>query len=307
MEKRFIVAGMGEILFDILPEGKQVGGAPVNFVFHAKTLGLKAYSISAVGHDTDGQDILEKLTNAGLSTEHIEQVDYPTGTAEVSLDSLGIPRFTITENVAWDHIQWTEELQQLASRADAVCFGSLAQRSMHTSESIRRFLRQTRDDCLKIFDINLRQQYYSRKIIDRSLQAANVLKLNDDELTVLQELLYLPSTSKEALRVLQERYELQYIALTRGGRGSVLMDGQTCCDCPGFPATVVDTVGAGDSYTAVLTYGFLHQLPLDWINQVANKVAAYVCSQAGATPLLSDSLIAELEQDLLTNFKDKNK
>jgi fructokinase len=307
MEKTLIVAGIGEILFDVLPEGKQLGGAPVNFTFHAKTLGLEAYPVSAVGQDTDGQDIIEKLTQAGFSTESIEQVDYPTGTAEVSLDADGIPHFTITENVAWDHIQWTDQMRALAKKVDAVCFGSLAQRSMHTSESIQRFLQQTRDDCLRIFDINLRQQYYSRKVLDRSLQRANVLKLNDDELTVLQELLCLPQSTQDALRVLRDRYELQYIALTRGAKGSVLMDQHSCCDCPSFPTTIIDTVGAGDSYTAVLAYGILHQLPLVRINQVANQVAAYVCSQAGATPVLPDSLIAEITQDLLTFSKDESK
>lgn len=307
MEKTLIVAGIGEILFDVLPEGKQLGGAPVNFTFHAKTLGLEAYPVSAVGQDTDGQDIIEKLTQAGFSTESIEQVDYPTGTAEVSLDADGIPHFTITENVAWDHIQWTDQMRALAKKVDAVCFGSLAQRSMQTSDSIQRFLHHTKDDCLKIFDINLRQKYYSRKIIERSLQVANVLKLNDDELTVLQELLYLPQSTQDALRVLRDRYEIQCIALTRGAKGSVLMDDQTCCDCPGFPTTVVDTVGAGDSYTAVLAYGILHQLPLVRINQVANQVAAYVCSQAGATPVLPHSLIAEITQDLLTFSKDESK
>jgi fructokinase len=297
MEKTFGIAGIGEILFDVLPEGKQLGGAPVNFTFHAKALGLEAYPVSAVGHDPDGQDILEKLTQAGLSTDYIQQIDSPTGTACVSLDGKGVPDFTITENVAWDHLQWTDPMRAFAEKADVVCFGSLAQRSSQTFICIQQFLSHTKVDCLRIFDINLRQQYYSRRIIERSLQAANVLKLNDDELTVLQELLYLPNSSKEALRVLRDRYELQYIALTRGAKGSVLMDHHSCCDCPGFPTTIIDTVGAGDSYTAVLAYGILHQLPLDRINQFANQVAAYVCSQAGATPALPDSLITEFKQE----------
>jgi len=297
MEKTLIAAGIGELLFDVLPEGKQLGGAPVNFTFHAKTLGLQAYPVSASGQDPDGQDIIEKLKQAGLSTDYIQQIGYPTGTACVSLDGKGVPDFTITENVAWDHLQWTDQMRALAEKADVVCFGSLAQRSTQTFKFIQQFLSHTKVDCLRIFDINLRQHYYSRKIIEKSLQAANVLKLNDDELTVLQKLLYLPNSPKDALRVLRNRYELQYIALTRGAKGGVLMDDQTCCDCPGFPTTIIDTVGAGDSYTAVLAYGILHQLPLVRINQLANQVAAYVCSQAGATPVLPDSLIAEFKQE----------
>lgn len=307
MGKRFTLAGIGELLFDILPGGKQLGGAPVNFAFHAQRLGLESYAVSAVGKDGDGLEICDRLTSAELPIEFIQQVDYRTGTAHVSLDAQGGPHFTLTENVAWDHIQWTNELRILATKVDAVCFGSLAQRSPYSRESIQQFLKHTGDDCLKIFDINLRQPHFTPAIIESSLQSANVLKLNDDELTVLQKLLYLPNSLQDALRVLQDRYELQYIALTRGPRGSLLMDTQGCCDCFGFPATVVDTVGAGDSYTAVLAYGILHELPLDRINQFANQIAAYVCSQAGATPPLPDSLITKLKQELLTFFKDENR
>jgi fructokinase len=298
MENNLTIAGIGEVLFDLLPMGKQLGGAPANFVFHARRLGLEAYAASAVGKDTNGLEICDKLPSAGLSAEYIQQVAYPTGTVQVLLDTDGVPHYTIMENVAWDHIQWTDELSTLAMKADAVCFGSLAQRSMRSCQSIQQFLHHTQDVCLRIFDINLRQHYYSRDIIETSLQAANVLKLNDDELKILQDLLELPESPENALYALRDRYELRYIALTLGAKGSVMMDAENRCDCPGFPVAVKDTVGAGDSFTASMAYGILHNLPLEKINRMANKVAAYICSQAGATPVLPDCLIAELKQDI---------
>ncbi len=298
MKKTFTSTGIGEVLFDVLPAGKEMGGAPVNFTFHAQSLGFRAYPISAVGQDADGQAIIDKLTMTGLSAEFIQQVDYPTGTAHVLLDENGVPNFTITENVAWDHIQWTDEMIALATKVDTVCFGSLAQRSPDSRESIQEFLRHTKDDCMKSFEINMSQNYYSRDVIETSLQSANVLKLNDDELVILQQVLELQGSFEIALCALRDRYELGYIALTRGAEGSLLMDRQVCCDCPGFQAEVVDTVGAGDSYTAAMAFGILHQLPLDQINRLANQVAAHVCSQAGATPALPDSLIAEFKENI---------
>lgn len=298
MTKVFIVAGIGEVLFDIFPDGKKMGGAPANFTFHAQQIGLNAYPVSSVGRDTQGYEIMDRLTEAGLSTDYIQQTDYPTGTAYVSLDSCGIPNFILTENVAWDHIQWTDRLTGLAANVDAVCFGSLAQRSSHSCLSIHEFLNHTRDDCLRIFDINLRQKYYSPDTIKRSLKAANVLKLNEGELVLLQDILKLPSSIQEALCALQVRYELDYIALTRGAEGALLKNRKIICDCPGFKTEVLDTVGAGDSYTAVLAFGILHKLPLDQINDLANSVAAYVCSQYGACPVLPDSLISKLESNI---------
>ena len=293
MSEAFTIAGIGEVLFDILPEGKKLGGAPVNFTFHAQQLGLEAYPICSVGRDTDGHEIIDSLTKAGLSIDYIQENEYPTGTAHVSLDYLGVPNFILTENVAWDYIHWTDKLIELARKVDAVCFGTLAQRSSRSCLSIHEFLRNTKHDCLRIFDINLRQQYYSPEIIKKSLKLANTLKLNDNELMILQDILNLPSSTQEALDVLQDQYELDYIALTRGADGALLKNGQISCDCPGFKTEVLDTIGAGDSYTAVLAFGILHKLPLDQINRLANSVAAYVCSQLGASPSLPDSLIYE--------------
>ncbi len=307
MKKKFILAGIGEVLFDVLPEQKKLGGAPVNFSFHAQQLGLNTYPVSSVGLDADGREILVQLKRAGISTKYIQKVDFPTSTAQVSLDGQGVPKFIIIENVAWDYLQWIDPLAELAANVDAVCFGSLAQRSAQSRRFIQEFLRHTRPDCLRIFDINLRQQYYSSEIIESSLQAANVLKLNDDELTILQNLLDLPKSPEEALFSLRDRLNLQIVTLTRGAEGSVLIDRQTSNYCRGNQVAVVDTVGAGDAYTAVLAFGILHQMPLEWINRMANRVAAYVGSQAGATPVLPDSLVAEIKQDSLTFFQDESK
>jgi fructokinase len=295
MSKTFMVAGVGEVLFDVLPDAKKMGGAPVNFTFHAQQIGLNAFPVSAVGRDADGVEITDRLTRTGLSTEYIQKTNYPTGTAHVSLDSSGVPNFILTEDVAWDHIQWTGRLSDLAAKVDAVCFGSLAQRSSHSRLSIHEFLSHTREDCLRIFDINLRQQYYSADIIKTSLQAATVLKLNDGELVLLQDILELPLSTQEALCALQDRYELDYVALTRGAEGALLKNRRLSLDCPGLPTEIIDTVGAGDSYTAVLAFGILHKLPLEKINTLANSVAAYVCSQLGASPVLPGSLIKEFK------------
>ena len=289
----FIIAGIGEVLFDILPEGKQLGGAPINFSFHAQQLGLNAYPVSAIGRDSYGSEIIDRLNCSGLSTEHIQQTDYPTGTAHVSVDKSGVPNFTLSENVAWDYIQSTNKTKELAGRVDAVCFGTLAQRSSQSCLSIHEFLQNTRNSCLKIFDINLRQNYYSLEIIEKSLKIANVLKLNEAELIILQDILNIPTSTQDALCSLQDRYELNYIALTRGAEGALIKNGQMSSDCPGIKTEILDTIGAGDSYTAVLAFGILHKLPLEQINKLANSVAAYVCSQFGASPVLPDSLIYE--------------
>jgi len=291
-----LIVGLGETLWDMLPDGKLLGGAPANFAYHCHALGADAKVLSAIGNDGLGREIIDELNARQVNIDYIDTNSHPTGTVDVLVGDYGDAHYTINEEVAWDHIQWTDELQILAARADAVCFGSLAQRSTDSCEAIHQFLSHTKADCLRIFDINLRQQYYSRKILDRSLQAANVLKLNDDELTVIQELLYLPNSPQDALRVLQNRYELQCIALTRGAEGSILMDEHSCLDCPGFPATIADTVGAGDSFTAVMVMGLLLGLSLDKINQLAGKVAAFVCSQSGATPELSVELISKIKE-----------
>ncbi len=281
-----LVMGIGEILWDMLPGGKQLGGAPANFAFHARQLGADSQVASCVGRDDLGAQVLDRLRGLGMPAEHVA-VDpaHPTGTVDVALDAAGVPTFTIHENTAWDHIPATRKLMELADRADAICFGSLAQRSAVSGQTIREIVARTEDHCLRVFDINLRQHYFSRETIHTSLLLCDVLKLNDQELPVLVEMMGLASDEKGAMAGLMERYPLKLAALTRGGAGSRLYDpaGQIF-EHPGHKTDIVDTVGAGDAFTAALTMGLLAGQNLTTINERANRLAAYVCSQAGGTP-----------------------
>ncbi|MBN2511302.1 MAG: carbohydrate kinase [Sedimentisphaerales bacterium] len=296
INRRYNIVGIGELLWDMLPEDRRLGGAPANFAIHARALGANARIVSAVGRDSDGQDILESLTHKQVPTDLILRNSRPTGKVLVHLDASGHPSYTIEQNAAWDFMVLSAEAQQLAGVCDAICFGSLAQRNLPSRLSIHQFLIHTPEHCLRIFDINLRQNYYSKEIIEMSLGAANVLKLNDDELVVLREILELPESEEQALRTMMERYNLRYIALTRGADGSLMMSPEQTVQCAGTPLTVQDTIGAGDSFTAAMALGILNGLPLDIINRNAGHVAAYVCSHAGATPDLPAWLVAEFHR-----------
>lgn len=292
-----VVVGLGEVLWDILPGGRQLGGAPANFAYHAKAMGAKAYPVSCVGGDELGDEILRRIEAIGLSGEFVGvDAEHPTGTVSVELDIAGKPSYVIHENVAWDFIAPRPELIGLAARTDCVCFGSLAQRSAVSRTTIRDFVTATRDDCLRIFDINLRQHYFNIDTIAPGLSWATVLKLNDEELPVLAELLSIEGTSTEMLGTLYRRYNLDLIALTKGGQGSLLFTPEAHSIQPGLPVEVADTVGAGDAFTAALAMGLLAGLDLDAVAEGANRVASYVCSQKGATPAMPPELLRFLRQ-----------
>lgn len=281
------MVGIGEILWDVLPGGKQLGGAPANFAYHANALGANGAVVSRVGDDEPGREILSRLDALGLDRRHLSiDPTHPTGRVDVRVDSAGVPRYVIHEPVAWDFLAADTPLLDLAGRADAVCFGTLAQRSPVSRGAIDSFLGATRPHCLRVFDVNLRQSFYSKEIIEAGLGAADVLKLNDEELPVVSELLALGRTEAASIGELTRRYSLRLVALTRGGRGSLLTshDGRTS-DHPGVAVQrIADTVGAGDAFTAALVMGLLAEVPLDRINDAANRLAAYVCTQPGATP-----------------------
>ena len=281
-----VVVGLGEILWDVYPKGKQLGGAPLNFSHHCAQLGAEAYPVSAVGADADGEEIRQILAAKNLPDLHV-QTDpaHPTGRVNVTLKD-GKPTYEILRDVAWDYIRFDENLRNLAARADAACFGSLAQRNSASREAIHAFLDAMRPDSLRIFDINLRQDFYSREIIESSLRRANILKLSDEELPVLAAMFDLPGDASAQLRRLRELFDLRLVAYTRGGSGSLLLTATESSDHLGLPTEVLDTVGAGDSFTATLCTGLLQNLPLAEINIRANRVAAFVCSQVGATPTL---------------------
>ena len=295
-EKKPLVVGIGEILWDILPSGKKLGGAPANFAYHAGELGCEAYIISSVGNDKLGNEILDILNTLGLNSHYI-QIDecHPTGTVEVQLDNNGIPSYIIHENVAWDYIKVNEKCLELMKNADAVCFGSLSQRSETSREAILKLLNNTNNNCIKIFDINLRQNFYNREIIINSLAHANVLKLNELELSIVSDLLGINGGEEsEKLRKLQKKYSLRLIALTKGDCGSILFNGERISKHPGFKVEVLDTVGAGDAFTAAVTVGLIKKWDLDTINDFANKLGGYVCTQQGATPKIPEWLKASL-------------
>ncbi len=285
-----VVIGLGEILWDVFPEGKKLGGAPLNFSHHCAQLGAEAYPVSTVGADAEGAEIRQILASNNLPDLHV-QTDpaHPTGRVNVTLKD-GKPTYEILRHVAWDNIQFTPILAGLAARADAACFGSLAQRNSVSREAIHAFLDAMRSDALRIFDINLRQDFYSREIVESSLSRANILKLSDEELPVLAAMFDLPGDALAQLHRLRELFDLRLLAYTRGGSGSLLLSANETSDHPGLRCEVVDTVGAGDSFTATLCTGLLKKLPLAEINSRANQVAAFICSQAGATPTLPDAI-----------------
>jgi len=296
-ERKFTVVGLGEILWDVLPDGKQLGGAPANFAYHAQALGGRGIVVSCIGNDELGKEIMKRLEKLGLDSSYVAvDENHPTGTVTVELDEDGKPNYTIHENVAWDYIASDSSLLELAARADAVCYGSLCQRSQISRKTVRDFLQATNSDCLGVFDINIRQSYFNKEIIHTMLGLSNVLKLNDEELPVVADLLGLTGSETDILSQLTDIYELRMIALTRGAKGSRLYAQGENSDHGGFPAEVADTVGAGDSFTAAMTLGLLYDKPLGWINEYSNRVASFVCSRAGATPPLPDSLTAEFSE-----------
>ncbi|MES2463534.1 MAG: PfkB family carbohydrate kinase, partial [Armatimonadota bacterium] len=255
--------------------------------FHLQEQGARGVIVSAVGDDADGDAIRNQLSVLGLSDLFVARNSHPTGTVTAVLDPSGKATYTIHEDVAWDSIPFSEDLTGLAKEADAVCFGSLAQRSPVSKQTIQDFLNRTSARCLRVFDINLRQSYFTPETIQESLTLADVFKLNDEELPVLQNMLGLPVGEEDALSLLRERYDLSLIALTRGGSGSLLYTKSRTSRHPGFPllaGTRPDTIGAGDSFTATLVRGLLNFEDLDRIHDRANRVASFVCSQPGGTP-----------------------
>jgi len=285
------LAGIGELLWDLLPGGRQLGGAPANFAHHAHQLGAEAAVVSRVGADALGAEILELLRARGIGTEAVSiHPTLPTGTVTVAVLPDGQPEFTIHEQVAWDDLSCDGAALAVVGNADAVVFGTLAQRSAPARQAVGELLLAAPARCLRVFDINLRQHYHSLELIEGGMRAADVLKLNDVELDRLGPPLGLAGEARDRIGQLAARYKLALVALTRGAGGSLLFADGTFSDHPGLPASVVDTVGAGDAFTACLTMGWLHGRALDRINRHANEVAAFVCSQAGATPVLPPHL-----------------
>lgn len=299
-DKQFCIVGLGEILWDLFPAGKQLGGAPANFAYCSSLLGDKGIAASRVGDDELGKEALQKLKNLGLETSCIQIDDVrPTGTVKVRVDVRGEPTFEITESVAWDFLAWETSWQSLAAATDAVCFGSLAQRSRRSRDTIRAFLTAVRPGTPRVFDVNLRQSFYSAEILSQSIQRADILKLNHEELPRVARLLGFPDAGSEeaCTQQLLDRYEINLVCVTRAANGSFLATRNGCDRHGGFHVPVVDTVGAGDAFTAALVHHFLRGSSLATMNEAANRMGSWVASHAGATPVPEQN---ELERVRLT-------
>lgn len=285
--KKKVVTGIGELLWDMLPDGKQLGGAPCNFAYHALQAGCESFVVSAVGNDDSGAEIKDVIKTLGISDKFIQTNSHPTGIVSIKLDEIGHPDYTIHKNVAWDFISWENNLNNLAKQTDAICFGSLAQRNGQSGITIKKFMKAVSEDCLKVFDINLRQEFYSTRIIEESLKLANVLKLNEDELPIVASIHDLGGNTESQLEKLMELYQLKYIAYTMGSAGSFLLSEDESSFIAVPKVKVVDTIGAGDSFTAILIAGILYENPLTQIHKKATEVSAYVCTCKGATPFIN--------------------
>lgn len=284
------IIGFGELLWDCLPTGRQIGGAPGNFAFHATQCGHDVVMVSAVGKDASGDELLARAEAQGLKCV-CARVDRPTGWVDVRLDDEGVPQYVIHKEVAWDYIPFTPRLERIASEADALCFGSLAQRSRETRVTLKHFLNFMRPEALKVFDINLRQNFYSKESIAESLRAANILKFNNEEIvTVCKMFGYEDSDFRKICLQLIKDFDLMLVVLTCGAEGSYVFspEGTSFKDTPAVE--VVDTVGAGDSFTAGFVASYMQGKPVETCHQLAVELSAYVCTQKGAMPILPEKI-----------------
>ena len=294
--KKNLIIGLGEALWDMLPEGKKLGGAPANFAYHAGQFGLDTLAVSALGEDKLADETIEALEKNGLNYL-MPRVPYATGTVLVTLTGNGIPTYEIKENVAWDNIPFTPEIEEAAAGCRAVCFGSLAQRNVVSRGTIQRFLDATPADCLKICDINLRQQFFSKEVLENSFHRCNILKINDEELVVVSRMFgYQELDDAKVCQQIVKDYNLQLLVLTCGTNGSYVFtaDGQQSYQ-PTPKVEVADTVGAGDSFTGSFCAAVLNGKPIAEAHRIAVEVSAYVCTQNGAMPKYPAELVAKVK------------
>jgi len=302
LTEQHLILGLGELLWDVLPEGSRLGGAPSNFAVMAGRLGDHAAILSRIGRDELGRQAVDVLDPLPVDSSHL-QVDsnHATGRVTVTLES-GQPRFTIHEPAAWDFLELTDQWVSLAERADAICFGSLAQRCLESRQTIQTLAAQTSSKCVRLFDVNLRPPFYSGEVMQESLELATVMKMNDAEAPLVLRLLGLPaaggSPSEQlrlgAERLLNEFPTLSMVAVTRGGQGSLLVTREQWHQHPGFPVKVVDTIGAGDAFTAALTHYLLRGADLETLNEAGNLWGSWVASQSGAMPELPEAVREEI-------------
>lgn len=287
-----LVVGMGEALWDVLPEGKKIGGAPANFAYHVSQFGLPTLAISAIGDDPLGKEINENFTSKGLNHK-LDVVPYATGTVQVELDEAGVPQYDIKENVAWDNIPWTSDLKEIARKTRAICFGSLAQRNVVSRETIKKFLDEMprKEDTLVVFDVNLRQGFYTKEILTESMERCNILKINDEELVTVSRMFGYPGIDlQDKCWILLGKYNLKMLILTCGINGSYVFTPGNVSFQPTPVVEVADTVGAGDSFTAAFIASILKGKSVADAHSCAVRTSAFVCTQKGAMPILPAEL-----------------
>jgi fructokinase len=302
-----VTVGLGELIWDLLPGGRQLGGAPTNFACMSRLLGHAAVVASRIGNDALGREARERLAALGVSTEYL-QVDpeHPTGSVGVRLDERGEATFAMNENSAWDYLEWTSRWDELSHKADVVCFGTLGQRVEPARRTIVRFLEATRPGAVRVFDVNLRHTFFNPEMLERSLRLATIVKLNQPELSTLGRMLRLEAATEEQMaKRLLDLFGLELVAITRGARGSLLVTGDEMSDHAGVRVRVKDTIGAGDAFLAALVHYYLRRAPLSVISEAANRTGAWVATQAGATPA-SDAgalprLLVDLDETGMTN------
>jgi fructokinase len=297
--KRRKIVGLGEILWDMLPNGKQLGGAPSNFAYISALLGNEGIVASRIGHDALGHEAIERLAKLGVDTSSI-QADpvHSTGTVQVEVDHAGQPRFEIAEGVAWDFLEWTPAWQHLAAQSDAICFGSLPQRAPTSRATVRQFLGAANKDAVRIFDVNLRQTFHSKEVLAESMKLADIVKLNHEELPRIMQMFDLPRRDEIASAdSLLDLHGLKLICVTRGCHGSLLLNHQTLNEHPGYRIRIGDAIGAGDAFTAALVHEYLQGAPIPRMNETANRMGAWVASRVGGMPVPRDGGIQhELSQ-----------
>jgi len=296
MSVRRVMVGLGELLWDLLPAGKVLGGAPANFAYMAQVLGNEGIVASRLGNDDLGREARQAIQERGMESRYLQQDSlHQTGIASVILDAGGQPRFTIEEPVAWDFLEWTPAWQELARRADVICFGSLAQRSPASAATIERFLRDSPAETLRICDANLRKPFYTVETLRRSFEYADILKLNDAELARVSALMGTPGETEEELATgLLRQFDLQLVCVTKGARGSLLVSAAKIVRHSGLSVQVADAIGAGDAFTACVAHHYLQRQPLEKISEAANSFAAWVATQVGATPAITPDRLEEI-------------
>jgi fructokinase len=285
---------LGEVLWDVFPTHKQLGGAPANFAYISGLLGDDGMVASRIGADALGDEVVAQLQGLGLDESNLQRdAAHATGTVKVEIESDGQPLFEISKDVAWDFLEWTPQWQALAQKADAVCFGSLAQRGLQSRETIRKFLSATREDAARVFDVNLRQAFYSAEVLANSAERADILKLNHEEVPIVVQAVGGPKVDElRSAQWLCRRFGLKLVCVTRGSSGSLLVTNNAHAEHPGYNVTVVDTVGAGDAFTATMVHHYLRGSSLATMNDAANQMGAWVASKSGATPAMEAEQIS---------------